>query len=135
METRPLLIERVSETKVADITPCVTPYTIEAGLGNVENTWQFYLTDEEKKKIEQNGIKNIHCSIDIDAMDPSIVSATGTPVPNGLQNLDYDIFINELFAKINIVSCDFVEFNPLLQGKELTFEWCKRALCLISEKL
>ena len=32
METRPLLIERVSETKVADITPCVTPYTIEAGL-------------------------------------------------------------------------------------------------------
>lgn len=55
METRPLLIERVSETKVADITPCVTPYTIEAGLGNVENTWQFYLTDEEKKKIEQNG--------------------------------------------------------------------------------
>ena len=55
METRPLLIERVSETKVADITPCVTPYTIEAGLDNVENTWQFYLTDEEKKKIEQNG--------------------------------------------------------------------------------
>lgn len=55
METRPLLIERVSETKVADITPCVTPYTIEEGLGNVENTWQFYLTDEEKKKIEQNG--------------------------------------------------------------------------------
>lgn len=94
-----------------------------------------FVIEDILKKIEQNGIKNIHCSIDIDAMDPSIVSATGTPVPNGLQNLDYDIFINELFAKINIVSCDFVEFNPLLQGKELTFEWCKRALCLISEKL
>lgn len=87
------------------------------------------------KKIERNGIKNIHCSIDIDAMDPSIVSATGTPVLNGLQTEDYDIFVNNLFAKLNIVSCDFVEFNPLLKGKESTFEWCKKALCLISEKL
>jgi arginase len=94
-----------------------------------------YVIKDVLKKIEQNGIKNIHCSIDIDAKDPSIVSATGTPVPNGLQELDYDVFINELFAKINVVSCDFVEFNPLIQGKESTFEWCKRALCLISEKL
>ncbi len=94
-----------------------------------------YVVKDVLKKIEQNGIKNIHCSIDIDAMDPSIVSATGTPVSNGLQELDYDVFINELFAKINVVSCDFVEFNPLLQGKESTFEWSKKALTLISSKL
>ena len=74
------------------------------------------------KKIEQNGIRNIHCNININAMDPSIVSAIGTPVPYGLQEVDYDIFINELFAKLNIVSCDFVEFNPLLNAKESTFE-------------
>lgn len=53
--TRPRLIKSVNETKVADITPCVTPYTVEEGLSNVENMWQFYFTDEEKEKIEQNG--------------------------------------------------------------------------------
>lgn len=81
-----------------------------------------YVIKDVLKEIEQNRIKNIHCIIDIDAMDPSIVSATGTPEPNGLQELDYDVFINELFAKINVVSCNFVEFNPLLNAKESTFE-------------
>ena len=69
------------------------------------------------KKIEPNGIKNIHCSIDINAIDPSIVSTTETPVPYGLQEVDYNIFINELFAKISVVSCDFIKFNSLLNGK------------------
>ncbi len=53
--TRPRLIKSVNETNLGDITPCVTPYTIEPGLSNVENMWQFYFTDEAKEKIEQNG--------------------------------------------------------------------------------
>ena len=65
-------------------------------------------------KIEKQGIKNVHCSIDIDAIGPIIVQATGTPVLNGLKTEDYNIFVNDLFGKLNIVSCDFVEFNPLL---------------------
>lgn len=55
MGTRPTFIKSVNETNLADITPCVTPYTVEAGLSNVENMWQFYFTDEAKEKIEQNG--------------------------------------------------------------------------------
>lgn len=53
--SRPMLIQSAKEGKAANITPCVTPYTVEDGLSNVENTWQFYLTDEVKEKIEQNG--------------------------------------------------------------------------------
>ena len=53
--TKPRLIKSVKETKLVDITPCVTSYTVDAGLSNVENTWQFYFTDEEKEKIEKNG--------------------------------------------------------------------------------
>ena len=52
---RPSLIKSMKETNASDITPCVTPYAVEAGLGNIENMCQFYFTDEAKEKIEQNG--------------------------------------------------------------------------------
>ncbi len=53
--TRPMLIQTVKASKAADITPCVTPYTVEENLSNVENTWQFYLQDGMIEKLEQNG--------------------------------------------------------------------------------
>lgn len=55
IQTRPTLIKNVKKTNLTDITPCVTPYTIEADLSNVENMWQFYFVDEAKEKIQQNG--------------------------------------------------------------------------------
>ena len=39
----------------ADVTPCVEPYTVEADLGNIDNLWQFYLTDEQADMLVQNG--------------------------------------------------------------------------------
>ena len=52
-------------------------------------------------------------SIDIDALDPSIVPATGTPVPGGL---DY-WFVNDLIEKLfsgnaNVVGADVSEIAP-----------------------
>lgn len=38
-----------------DVTPCVAPYTIEPDLSNIDNLWQFYLGDEQREKLAQNG--------------------------------------------------------------------------------
>lgn len=39
----------------ASVTPSVEPYTVEPDLSNVDNLWQFYLTDEVQEKLAQNG--------------------------------------------------------------------------------
>lgn len=99
-----------------------TEYIHKVGMTSV--TKQIY------KKISENGIKNIHCSFDVDAMDPSIVGATGVPVGNGLFNNDFQEFTNFLkFIKQQIIAFDFVEFNPLLDNPEQdSLKWCKSAL-------
>lgn len=37
------------------VTPCVEPYTVEPDLSNIDNLWQFYLDDEVKEKLVENG--------------------------------------------------------------------------------
>ena len=37
------------------VTPNVSPYTVDADLGNVENLWQFYMTEEMAAKLSVNG--------------------------------------------------------------------------------
>ncbi len=37
------------------VTPCVAPYTIEPDLGNIDNLYQFYLDDDQREKLAQNG--------------------------------------------------------------------------------
>lgn len=37
------------------VTPSVAPYTVEADLSNIDNLRQFYLTDEQKELLAQNG--------------------------------------------------------------------------------
>ncbi len=37
------------------VTPNVSPYTVDADLGNVENLWQFYMTEEMAAKLSANG--------------------------------------------------------------------------------
>lgn len=45
----------VGKTRDADVTPCVEPYTVEPDLSNIDNLWQFYLSDENADKLVQNG--------------------------------------------------------------------------------
>lgn len=82
------------------------------------------------------GIENIHCSIDIDGMDPSIIVGTGTMVENGMFNEDFYGFVDSVFETKKVVSMDFVEYNPLLDDeKKSTGEWCERVLCYIVKKI
>lgn len=80
----------------------------------------FYARDirqaESQKKWQNEVLKglsdNVYITFDIDAFDPSVVSATGTPEPGGLfwdETLD---LIKLVGKKKNIVGFDVVELAP-----------------------
>ena len=57
--------------------------------------------------------ENIHFSLDVDSLDPSVISSTGTPVENGLSLAElYNII--DVVKKKNMIGIDIVEFNPYL---------------------
>ncbi len=88
-----------------------------------------FVMDNILQKFKLLGINHIHCSFDIDGMDPKIVYATGTRVKNGLSQSECDKFIRRLRDSGKFCSLDFVEYNVLLDNKEhTTGEWCKKML-------
>jgi agmatinase len=56
---------------------------------------------------------NVFISFDIDAFDPSVMPATGTPEPGGLLWNDVLPIIKNIAAKKNIVGLDLVELAPI----------------------
>ena len=85
---------------------------------------------EVREKLCKNGVRYLHLSFDIDGMDPSIVSATGTPVSSGLTDAECQEFIKGLEQNMpQLVSMDFVEYNPLMDNKVYaTGGWCVNTL-------
>ncbi len=55
-----------------------------------------------------------HLSFDIDGLDQTLVPATGTPVGQGLDMKEGLEIIQTCKSHFNLVSCEIVEFNPLL---------------------
>ena len=97
---------------------------------HIYDTNSFNFIDHEtmiktlKKYVKKNNIKNFHLSFDIDVFDPVHVPGTGTPVKNGLYIDELKNFIDKLLSAVNIVSMDFVEFNPLLDKDNTTLNLC-----------
>ena len=58
--------------------------------------------------------RKIHISFDIDVLDPAFTTATGTPVPGGLNMREAITIVRRLCAESNVVSFDLVEFHPSL---------------------
>lgn len=85
--------------------------------------------DEIAARMAEQGITALHLSFDVDGMDPSIVAATGTKVPNGLTQADLDTFIAHLSSLPPMRSMDFVEYNPLMDDEaKTTGKWCEETL-------
>lgn len=57
--------------------------------------------------------QNVYITFDIDAFDPSIMPATGTPEPGGLTWWPTLEILKEIFQKRNVVGADVVEFAPI----------------------
>jgi arginase len=53
----------------------------------------------------------VHISFDVDAVDPSYISCTGTPVPKGLEMYATKFILDKLLKHENVVGMDIVEMN------------------------
>ena len=58
--------------------------------------------------------RKIHISFDIDVLDPAFATATGTPVPGGINMREAITIVRRLCAESNVVSFDLVELHPAL---------------------
>ena len=58
--------------------------------------------------------RKIHISFDIDVLDPAFATATGTPVPGGINMREATTIVRRLCAESNVVSFDLVELHPAL---------------------
>ena len=61
--------------------------------------------------------ENVYLSIDLDGFDPSIVPATGTPLPGGLLWYETLTFLELLFQSKKVVGFDVVELCPQNDNK------------------
>lgn len=57
--------------------------------------------------------KNIYITFDTDCLDPSIMPATGTPVPNGFYYAEVLEILKKLTKGRDIIGFDYVEFSPI----------------------
>ena len=56
----------------------------------------------------------LHCSLDVDAIDPDEVPAVGTPVPLGMTVADMRAAVEQLASTGKLLALDLVEIDPLL---------------------
>ena len=57
--------------------------------------------------------RNVYITFDLDALDPSIMPATGTPEPGGLQWYETMSLLRSVFSQRNVVGFDIVELAPI----------------------
>ncbi|KAK5905435.1 hypothetical protein CgunFtcFv8_001400 [Champsocephalus gunnari] len=95
----------------------------QLGVARVMEETCDYLSDKVKKPI--------HLSYDVDAIDPSVTPATGTPVAGGLTYRE-GVYIAEHIAQTGLLSAvDLVEVNPLLCGEAGVSSTVSTALTLL----
>jgi agmatinase len=63
-------------------------------------------------KVVRQQARNVYVTIDLDAFDPAIVPATGTPEPGGLTWPQVELLLHRLCRKRRVVGFDLVELLP-----------------------
>lgn len=77
---------------------------------------------DEAIAIAGKGGKRIHCSFDVDVMDPAYALGTGTPAPGGLTYREAHLAMEMLADTGQLQSMEMVEVNPLLDNQNKTGE-------------
>jgi len=78
--------------------------------------------------------KHVYITIDLDAFDPSILPATGTPEPGGLAWYPTLDFLRGVFEHKNVVGFDLVELAPIEHHTASQFLSAKLYYKLLSYK-
>ena len=75
---------------------------------------------------------NVYITIDLDVLDPSIMSSTGTPEPGGLDYFELTRFLSQVACRKKIVGFDVVELCPSAVNKGPDFVAAKLVYQLLS---
>lgn len=78
--------------------------------------------------------ENVYITLDLDAFDPSILPATGTPEPGGLDWYEVTNFLQRVFEERNVVGFDIVELAPIEGHKASEFLAAKLYYKMLSYK-
>ncbi len=87
--------------------------------------------DWMQKSIDQMG-KEVYITIDLDAFDPAILPATGTPEPGGMQWYPTLKYLKMVAQQRKIVGFDIVELCPVKTSKVSNFMAAKLYYKLLS---
>ena len=71
--------------------------------------------------------KNVYLTIDIDGLDPSLVSATGTPEPGGLGWYEAIGLIRTLARHRNVIGMDLTEYS-YVEGQNASAFLCAKLI-------
>lgn len=112
----------VSEKQFLDVDKCFFAQDI------VDNN------DWMEEAFELINTKHVYITIDLDAFDPSILPATGTPEPGGLAWYQTLEFLRRIFENNNVVGFDLVELAPIENHKASQFLAAKLYYKLLSYK-
>jgi agmatinase len=90
-------------------------------------------TDWQEKSIAQMSDK-VYITIDLDVFDPSIMPATGTPEPGGLDWYTLTRYLRKVFEQKEVVGFDLVELAPITGNPAPEFLAAKLYYKLLSYK-
>ena len=65
------------------------------------------------ERLSSFGLRELYLTLDIDALDPSLVPATGTPVPGGLGWYETLWLLRRAAQAFPVLACDLTELAPL----------------------
>jgi len=96
----------------------------EVGINDEENIFYAHEMAQDDywmdKTIEALG-DNVYITLDLDALDPSIMPSTGTPEPGGLLWHETLGFLKRIFEERTVVGFDIVELCPNKQERSSDF--------------
>ncbi len=128
-----LIGTRDVEPKEAEI---IKKYKINNySMEDVEKRGLQNIVNEVIENIAKNKSKDIHLSIDVDSLDPRLIKGTGTPVENGFEVKDIHYITSKLLETKLVRSLDIVEFNPLLDSSDVSFETVKELVTSVYKDL
>lgn len=93
------------------------------------------IAEEVIKEMESRGITEVHLSLDIDVIDPTIAPGTGVPVSCGLNIQEIKDILSIFLKSRKIISMDLVEYNPSLDVDSKTHEVIKILLSVLNNTL
>ncbi|MDC3072109.1 agmatinase [bacterium] len=71
------------------------------------------IKNNKNLRLPKNFPENVYITFDVDGLDPSIMPATGTPVPDGLGFNESLQLIKRLIKGRKVLGFDVVEFSPI----------------------